>query len=417
MNVLIVTIAAAVVSAAFSVVTAQPQAWSALQMKTLESLSITRLPNLPAQPSNSYALSQDAMVLGQQFFFDGRLSGFGDTACASCHKPDQQFVDNVARAEAVGIGTRKTMSVVGAAYSQWLFWDGRADSLWAQALGPLENPIEHAGTRTQYAWIVKEHYAGPFEAIFGKLPPASFWAALPKRAGPAGNRLEQAAWLKLSYIQKDTVNRIFSNVGKSIAAFEANLKPGASRFDAYLQDLRSKGSSSALSGDEVAGLRLFIGKANCVQCHNGPRLTDDAFHNIGVPSPPELQADEGRQRVVRALIQSEFGCYSLYSDSSAQCNSISGNQNAALAPTGAFKTPSLRNAPAHFPYMSSGQLATLSDVIEHYNTAPKANVGISQIKALKLDATAKRQLLAFLEVLKAPINAAPRWLATPELPK
>ena len=67
--------------------------------------------------------------------------------------------------------------------------------------------------------------------------------------------------------------------------------------------------------------------------------------------------------------------------------------------------------------MSSGQLATLSDVIEHYNTAPKANVGISQIKALKLDATAKRQLLAFLEVLKAPINAAPRWLATPELPK
>ncbi len=390
--------------------------WNAKETQILQSITIDKLPANPNNSSNKYAQNRDAMKLGQQFFYDPRFSGNEDTACSSCHQPDQQYVDHNARAEAIGIGTRKTMSVVGAAYSQWLFWDGRADSLWAQALGPLENPLEHAGTRTQLVWTIKNYYKNAYEKIFGALPPEGFWQNLPKRAGPAGNAMERDNWTKLSYTQKDTINRLYVNIGKAIAAFETNLKPGSTRLDQYIREITKTGSSKALTATEVAGLKLFIGRANCVQCHNGPRLTDDNFHNTAIPTPEELQADEGRQRAVRALIQSEFGCFGLYSDDDNDCNAISGNQNAALAPEGAFKTPSLRDVVSHYPYMHSGQYRKLEDVIKHYNTAPSASVGKSELKALNLNDNAKDQLLAFLKVLTAPVDAAPEWLETPTLP-
>ena len=67
------------------------------------------------------------------------------------------------------------MTVVGAAYSPWLFWDGRKDSLWAQALGPLESPVEHGGTRTQYAHLIDRYYRSDYEALFGPpMPPSPF---------------------------------------------------------------------------------------------------------------------------------------------------------------------------------------------------------------------------------------------------
>ena len=390
--------------------------WTSKELQTLQTLSIKQLPAMPNNSSNRYAQNLEAMKLGQQFFYDPRFSGGEDTSCSTCHKPELQFVDNQARAEATGIGTRKTMSVVGAAYSQWLFWDGRADSLWAQALGPLENPLEHAGTRTQFAWVIKHNYKAAFEKVFGTLPSEGFWSNLPKRAGPAGNTLERENWAKLSYVQKDTISRMYSNIGKAIAAFETNLKPGGTRLDQYVQEFTQKGSSKALTTSEVAGLKLFIGKANCVKCHGGPRLTDDSFHNIAVPTPKELEADEGRQRAVLTIIQNEFGCFGLYSDDTSNCSAVTGNQNAALAPEGAFKTPSLRDVVGHFPYMHSGQYPKLEDVIKHYNTAPKAIVGISELKELKLSLLAQQDLLAFLKVLNAPVDAAPEWLATPNLP-
>ncbi len=401
---------------ALNLAEAAASTWTPKEIQTLESLSIKQLPAMPTNSSNRYAENLDAMKLGQQFFYEPRLSGGEDTSCSSCHKPELQFVDNQARGEATGIGTRKTMSVVGAAYSQWLFWDGRADSLWAQALGPFENPLEHAGTRTQFAWVIKNYYKAAFEKVFGALPSEGFWTNLPKRAGPAGNRIERENWAKLSYTQKDTISRMYSNIGKAIAAFETNLKPGSTRLDQYIGEFTKKGSSKALTNSEVAGLKLFIGKANCVKCHGGPRLTDDSFHNIAVPTPKELEADEGRQRAVLTLIQSEFGCFGLYSDDNSNCNPITGNQNAALAPEGAFKTPSLRDVVGHFPYMHSGQYPKLEDVIKHYNTAPKAIVGISELKELKLSLLAQQDLLAFLKVLNAPVDAAPEWLATPNLP-
>jgi cytochrome c peroxidase len=391
--------------------------WTRAEISLLESLSLERLPKFPTDPSNQYQQSSAAIKLGQKFFYDPRFSGQEDIACASCHMPSSNYVDNLALSEGRGVSTRKAMSVVGAAYSQWLFWDGRADSLWAQALGPLENPIEHAGTRAQYANVVRRLYKKDYEAVFGNMPADSIWAKLPPKAGPTGTPLEQQAWQKLSYTERDTINRIFVNIGKAIAAFETQLKPGWTRFDTYVANLRKSGVPSSLTTDEIAGAKLFIGKAGCVGCHTGARMTDDKFYNTGVPTPKTLEADEGRQRAVRAVIQAEFGCWSPYSDSSSNCGLISGNTNAAQAPAGAFKTPSLRNVANHYPYMHAGQFSTLSDVVRHYNQAPKADLGVSRLKPLNLSELEQKQLVAFLEALSAPVDAPATLLETPELPQ
>jgi cytochrome c peroxidase len=391
--------------------------WQRSEMVLLETLSLARLPETPLDPSNKYQQDPKAVLLGQKLFYDPRLSGDEGISCATCHMPSSNYVDNLALSEGRGVGTRKALSVVGAAYSQWLFWDGRADSLWAQALGPLENPIEHAGTRAQYATLVRRLYAKDYEAVFGKLPPETTWAKLPKKAGPTGNTAERQAWEKLSYAERDVINRVFVNIGKAIAAYETKLKPGTTRVDQYINSIRRTNPTTTLNNNEIAGLKLFIGKANCISCHSGARFTDDKFHNVGVPTPEKLQADEGRQRAVRALIQSEFGCWSPYSDSSSNCGLISGNTNAAQAPDGAFKTPSLRNVANHYPYMHAGQFYTLADVVRHYNTAPKAVVGTSQLKPLNLSQLEQQQLVAFLESLSAPVNAPANLLESPELPQ
>jgi cytochrome c peroxidase len=391
--------------------------WTRAEIGLLESLSLERLPKFPTDPSNQYQQNSAAILLGQKFFYDPRFSGQEDISCATCHMPSSNYVDNLALSEGRGVGTRKAMSVVGAAYSQWLFWDGRADSLWAQALGPLENPIEHAGTRAQYANTVRRLYKKEYEAVFGKMPADSVWAKLPTKAGPTGTPLEQQAWQKLNYTERDTINRVFVNIGKAIAAFETQLKPGWTRFDSYVANLRKSGTPSTLTPDEIAGAKLFIGKAGCVGCHTGARMTDDKFYNTGVPTPKALEADEGRQRAVRAVIQAEFGCWSPYSDSSSNCGLISGNTNAAQAPAGAFKTPSLRNVANHYPYMHAGQFATLSDVVQYYNQAPKADVGVSRLKSLNLSEIEQKQLVTFLEALSAPVDAPAALLETPELPQ
>jgi cytochrome c peroxidase len=108
-----------------------------------------------------------AAELGRQLFFDTRLSANGRVACATCHKPDQEFQDGTPLANGVGLTNRRTMPIAGTADSPFLFWDGRKDSQWAQALGPLESPVEHGGNRDQYAQVIAEHYRPAYEQVFG----------------------------------------------------------------------------------------------------------------------------------------------------------------------------------------------------------------------------------------------------------
>jgi cytochrome c peroxidase len=183
--------------------------WTDKELTTIRSLWIGSLPALPADPSNKYADDSRAATLGQKIFFDTRFSVNGKVACASCHKPELSFTDGRARAKGIGETPRKSMSLVGAAYSPWLFWDGRKDSLWAQALGPLENPLEHGGNRTMYAHLIAKHYRTEFEAIFGKLPDLN---KLPAAAAPVADATTRAAWEKLSPETRASITRVYVNL-------------------------------------------------------------------------------------------------------------------------------------------------------------------------------------------------------------
>ena len=196
--------------------------WSEAEVERIASLSLDRLPALPPDPSNAVADDPAAAALGEALFFDTRLSGNGRVACATCHLPDRQFQDD--RPVGLGMGKtgRRTMPVAGTAYSPWLFWDGRKDSQWSQALGPLESAVEHGGDRTQYAHLVAAHYRRPYEAIFGPLPDLD---GLPPHAAPAGEPAVVAAWEAMGEGDRDNVNRVFANMGKAIAAFERGIVP------------------------------------------------------------------------------------------------------------------------------------------------------------------------------------------------
>ncbi|HEU0202752.1 MAG TPA: cytochrome c peroxidase [Burkholderiaceae bacterium] len=388
--------------------------WSEAELAQLRNLAIGSLAPLPADPSNRVADDPRAAHLGQRIFFDARFSADGEVACATCHLPDKQFQDGLPLAKGVGTTDRRTMTVIGTAHSPWQFWDGRKDSQWAQALGPLESPVEHGGNRTQYAHLVAEHYRSEYEAIFGPMPDL---AALPAHAGPVQDPAARAAWDRMTAAQRDAVTRVFANLGKTIAAYERKLMPGASRFDAYVEAaLRgdTQKMEATLTRAEVEGLRLFIGKANCIQCHNGPLFTNNEFHNTGVPAVQGLPADTGRLTGARQVLADEFNCLGRYSDARPeQCGELRFLVTDDHKQMRQFRPPSLRNVAARAPYMHAGQFASLAQVLEHYNRAPTTPQGHSELKPLGLTRAEIDQLVAFLGTLNGPVNAEARWLAAP----
>ncbi len=210
--------------------------WNEEELARLRSLWIGSLPALPPDPSNRFADDPAAAELGRALFFDVRFSGDGSVACASCHQPDKFFTDGKPLADdGMGVTNRKTMTVVGTAYSPWLFWDGRKDSLWAQALGPMESPVEHGGTRTQYARLVGRYYRQAYEVIFDPLPDFTDNPRFPPQAGPIQDVPEaQAAWAAMTEADREAVTRVYANMGKAIAAYERLLIPGPSAFDRYV---------------------------------------------------------------------------------------------------------------------------------------------------------------------------------------
>ena len=376
----------------------------------LVSLSLASLPALAPDPSNRFSEDPNAAALGRDLFSDTRLSSNGAVSCASCHLPDREFQDGVALAKGVGTTSRRTMPLAGTAHSPWMFWDGRNDSQWAQALGPLESAVEHGGDRTQYAHVIAAYYRAPYERIFGKLPSLD---GLPERAGPVADSARRAAWNRIPAVRRDDISRVYANIGKAIAAFERRIELVPTRFDRFVAAELSGSQhtpQSALSSDEVAGLKLFIGKANCVTCHNGARLTDDHFHNTGVPvSPHVAEVDSGRATGARQAVSGEFSCLSKFSDARREdCAELEFAVTEGEELVRAYKTSSLRGVAERAPYMHAGQLSTLGQVLDHYNRAPAAPAGHSELRALRLKPKEIAQLEAFLRTLSAPPRIADR---------
>ncbi len=375
--------------------------WTSAQLDELRSMSLVDLEALPRDPTNRVADDPRAADLGRRLFFDTRLSSNGRVACSTCHQPDRAFQDGVALATGVGTTSRRAMPITGMARSPFLFWDGRKDSLWAQALGPLESPVEHGGTRAQYAHVIAESYAWEYEQIFGPLPDLS---GVARSAGPVPDRDAASAWEMLSSTQREDVTRVFVNIGKATAAYERRIEFGASRFDTYVAAVTTgQSGQSTLTDEEIAGLRLFIGKANCTQCHGGPLLTSNEFHNTGVPPRPELAIDHGRLAGATAVLSDEFNCRSQWSDAREGCSELEFIVTRERTLDRAYKVPSLRNVSERAPYMDAGQFATLADVLDHYNRAPAPATGHSELRPLRLKAAELRQLEAFLRTLSGSV--------------
>ena len=372
--------------------------WTADELGLIASLSLSELGPVPLDPSNRVADDPRAVDLGRAIFFDTRFSADGSVSCASCHLPDRQFQDDLPLGRGVGVTVRRTMPIAGAAYSPFLFWDGRKDSLWSQALGPMESPVEHGGDRTQYAHLVAEAYRAPYEELFGALPDLDH---LPRRAGPVDDAEAAAAWQAMAEPDRRAVSQVFTNIGKSIAAFERTIQPSPTRFDAYAAALTSGVESGILTDDEVAGLRLFLGKGECVNCHNGPLLSDGHFHNTGVAAAPGSRTDAGRAEGAALVRDDPFNCLSEFSDAAPEdCAELRFMSVDDADAPGAFKTPSLRGAATRAPYMHAGQIVTLGAVLQHYRAAPTAEVGHTELRPLSLTDAELRQIAAFLATLE-----------------
>ncbi|MBK6693597.1 MAG: hypothetical protein IPG50_15520 [Myxococcales bacterium] len=324
------------------------------QWELLQDMKVPAAP--PADATNSKADDPAAAALGEKLFSE---TGFGSAAvsCATCHEPGKAFASD--KPVAVGAGTvdRNAPSVLLAAYSRWQFWDGRADSLWMQALGPLEAADEVASTRLQVGHTVFAKYRTEYEAIWGAMPAFDVAARFPASGKPG-----DASWSAMSSEDQTAATRVFVNVGKSIAAFERTLRVKPNRLDAY-----AGGDTSALTTVEKQGLfDFFVG--GCIQCHFGPRLTNDAFHNVRFPTGrKDGQADRGRPDGVTALLAAEFNSASQWSD--AQSSTKLAALENRIHPIGAFKTPTLRGVANTAPYGHGGSVPNLVEVTILYGKA------------------------------------------------
>lgn len=391
--------------------------WSESEQLLLARLSLTNVGPLQPDPTNHVSDDPKAAKLGQRVFFDTRFSANGKVSCATCHQPEKAFTDGLTRGRGLGESGRNTRGIVGAASSPWQYWDGRRDSLWAQALSPLEDPAEHGMTRAAIVLLFFSDagYLSAYGELFGPPPDLQDRARFPAGASPAVPGAAAAAWAGMSSGDQQTLNRVFVNIGKTIAAYERKLQPGPGHFDAYVDHALTTGSAApadagSFGAKEIAGLRLFITRGRCIECHNGALFTNNEFHNTGVLSAPGELPDRSRVEGAKQVLDQEFNCLSQYSDDHA-CDELRFMRKGTSL-IGATRTPTLRNVSATGPYMHKGQVGTLAEVISHYNTAPEALIGHNEAKPLNLSPREERYLVSFLQKLDAALPDK-TWLMSP----
>jgi cytochrome c peroxidase len=281
----------------------------------------------------------DKVFLGRQLFFDPILSSDSTVSCSSCHKPEFYFADTLNFSQGVRNRTtkRNTPSVLNMASREVLFWDGRANSLEHQSLFPISDSNEM------------------------NLPIQEAVSRLKK------NR-KYSLWFRTVYHQEPNEK----SLADAIAAYESTLETIDSRFD-----LASNGKEK-LNSDEMAGQKLFIGKAKCFDCHFSPDFTGDEFKNIGLYDGKKWN-DKGRFEITH--------------DSSD---------------IGKFKVPGLRNVARTAPYMHNGSMKTLREVIDYYQNPSlvvQNPIGIDNTigNGISLTEKEKQQLEAFLQTLTCPL--------------
>jgi cytochrome c peroxidase len=383
------------------------------------------LPAVPADPTNAYADNAAAARLGQMLWFDKSYAGaiaaaaadtgtnggvgatgdVGKVSCASCHAAGSESLDD-RRSQpgkvSVGtaVGTRNALGAVNTSFYTWTNWAGRFDSQWALPTAVAEGGATMNSTRLTIAHVLHAKYRAEYNAIF----PAALDPDLdPTAAGaarfPASGKPGQAAWdTGVAMADKDIINRIYANYAKALAAYMRKLVSRNAPFDRFMA-----GDKTAMSLAAQRGAKLFLDKG-CAGCHSGPNFSDDGFHALVAPDANPASPDLGRFNDVAALLGAAniFNVNGVYSDSTTTGKLTGLAQDPAQR--GQFRTKSLRNIAQSAPYMHSGQLATLEDVIEFYNQGggdPGSSGIVKDPKMVPLDLTAgdKADLVEFMKTL------------------
>lgn len=384
--------------------------WTDKELRILKSFQLNNLSKQPPAPTNQYAYHDAAANFGKQLFFDKRFSANGAFACASCHQPNKAFTDGLKKAKGVHKTGRNTQTLLGVKHQEWFYWDGRKDSLWAQALVPFEAADEMASSRVQVLRLISldKQYRKQYETLFGELPKNLFSKNIKANAGPWGNTQTRDNWYRIPANTKKQINRAYANIGKAVAAYERTIPLPKTKLDTYLEALFDQGEKQAnnsIKTNALAGLKLFIdqSKTHCMRCHNGPLFSNGGFHNIGTGNFKGKQLDFGRFLGIQAVVQDPFNCLSEYSDAKPeQCTSLRFLPKQVHDETqGAYKTPTLRYLNQTSPYFHDGRFNDLDTVLQHYTNIKK---GSSELPELNLSKLEIKQLKAFLQLLNTPSN-------------
>ena len=362
-------------------------------------------------PTNAFFQSEKAQVFGRELFYDSRLSQNEKQSCGSCHVPELGFADGLLLAEGAGVAARHTPSLLSVARQEWYLWDGGCDSLWCQSVGPMENPSEMAFTRGELAHLLfdDEQYKRSYEDLFGPMPPMDDSSRFPDIARPNWSdeeSVEHVSWMSMQQEDREALNRVLTNATKALGAFQGRIERVLSPFDVFANAVVEGDPLGQVLYDPEAlkGFRLFVGKAGCVRCHSGPLFSNGGFSNAGVGDREWLtEPDEGRIEGVLDVLENPFNAAGVFSDDPMGPRA---KRLIDLSPEpemlGSFKIPTLRNVALSPPYMHGGQLASLSEVLEHYSTlveSPREGETDSSLQPLELTQDESTQIVAFLESL------------------
>ena len=408
-------------------------------------LSPAALPAPPADVSNRFADDPKAAALGQKLFFETAFSGrlldgdndgtehalgtrgqTGKVSCASCHVAQSGFLDDRTLGKQISLGAgwgrRRAPSLLDVGQATLLMWDGRHDALYNQPFGPIESPVEMNSSRLYAAEQMFALYRADYEAVFGPMPElddarfpaisAELTGCSPSTVDPQpvcngaqhGLPGDQAEFDALSAADQVAVTEVVVNMGKALGAYERLLNCGPSRFDAWVA-----GQADALTESEQRGAKLFVGKGECSNCHSGPFLSDQKFHNVGLqPGIVAVvfidQDDPGAAAGLAAANDDPLNTHGQFSD--GDDGRLPTTVPADLV--GAFRTPILRCGARRPSFMHTGHLASLQAVVSFFARGGDAFgfTGTNELNPLDLTTEEEADLVAFLGSLEGPGPAA-----------
>jgi cytochrome c peroxidase len=349
--------------------------------------------SVPAARGNAFADTEVAAALGMKVFYDNRFSQSGSgVACANCHDPEHAFAERRPTSHTIREVTRNAPDLINAAwYSRSHFWDGKVDNLWSAPLFTFEQADEMGSSRLSVVHTLASIYKIRYEKIFGPMPDLSDTKRFPATGKPGTPEFDA-----MSEQDKDLVNQVYANLGKSLEAYLRKLAAGRSKFDDFMN-----GYPDSISIDARRGMVAFT-RHGCDACHSGPTFTDEGFHDLGYPGKPGQAKDSARAGGMTFASKWEFSSTGRFADPTKD-NLTTVVANVNHEPDG-FRTPTLRNVESTAPYGHDGAFETLDAAIDaHVRVMPDH---------LALNAQDKRDIVEFLRALSGRPPHAP-WATWP----